>query len=57
MPAGVVHRIPVRGESAMCFLQAARQSILLLRHYNEMNMIGHQAVADQFHALSLDTLL
>jgi hypothetical protein len=47
MPAGMIHRVPVRSESTVCLLQAARQSILVLRHSNEMNVIGHQAITDQ----------
>jgi hypothetical protein len=41
----------------MYLLQAARQSVLLLWDGNEMNVIGHQAIADQFYPVSLDTLL
>ena len=31
--------------------------VLALGHSNEMNVIRHQAVADQFHAMSLHALL
>ena len=31
--------------------------VLALGHSNEMNVIRHQAVADQFHAMSLNALL
>jgi hypothetical protein len=41
----------------MCFLQAARQSILVLRHSNEVDVIGHQAITDQLDAVSLYSLL
>jgi hypothetical protein len=41
----------------MCILQAGRQSFLLVWDGNEMNVIGHQAIADQFYPVSFDALL
>jgi hypothetical protein len=41
----------------MCLLQAARQSVLLVWDGYEMNVIGHEAIADQFYPVSLDALL
>ena len=41
----------------MCILQAARQSFLLVWDGNEMNVSGHQAIADQFYPVSFDALL
>jgi hypothetical protein len=54
--AGVIDRIPIRGEPAMGILQTARQSVLLVWHGNEMNVIRHQAIADQLYPVSLDAL-
>jgi hypothetical protein len=42
-----------RHEPAMCILQAARQSALLVWDGYEMNVIGHEAIADQFYLVSL----
>ena len=41
----------------MGLLQAARQRVCTSRHSNKMNVIGHQAVADQLHPVPLDALL
>jgi len=41
----------------MCFLQAARQGILLMGDGNQMDVIAHQAIPYQFHTVSLDALL
>jgi hypothetical protein len=41
----------------MCIFQAACQGVLLVRDGNEMNVIGHQAIADQFYPVPLDALL
>ena len=41
----------------MYILQATRQSVLLVWDGNEMNVVGHQAIADQFYPLSLEALL
>jgi hypothetical protein len=38
-------------------LQAARQRVSTSRHSNKMDVIGHQAVADQLHPVSPDALL
>src|SRR5258708_1523811 len=38
-------------------LQATRQSVLLVCDGNEMNVVGHQAIADKFYPVSLDALL
>jgi hypothetical protein len=40
----------------MYLFQAPRQSVLVSRHGNEMHMIGHETVADEFHTMSLDSL-
>jgi hypothetical protein len=37
--------------------QAARQRVSTSRHGNKMDVIGHQAVADQLHPVPLDALL
>jgi hypothetical protein len=55
--AGAIDGIPVRGKPAVYILQAARQSVFLVWDSNEMNVIGHQAIADQFYSVSLDALL
>ena len=41
----------------MDILQATRQSVLPVGDGNEMNVIGHQAIANQFYPVSLDALL
>jgi hypothetical protein len=41
----------------MHVLQATRQGVPLVWDGNEMNVIGHQAIADQFYPLSLEALL
>jgi hypothetical protein len=41
----------------MHILQATRQGVPLVWDGNEMNVIGHQAIADQFYPVSLDALL
>ena len=41
----------------MYILQGTRQSVLLVWDGNEMNVIGHQAIADQFYTVPLDALL
>jgi hypothetical protein len=41
----------------MYILQATRQSVPPVWDGNEMNVIGHQAIADQFYPVSLDALL
>ena len=38
----------------MDILQAARQGVFLLWDGNEMDVVGHQAIADQRHPVSLD---
>jgi hypothetical protein len=41
----------------MYILQATRQRVFLVWDSEEMNVIGHQAIGDQFYAVSLDSLL
>jgi len=41
----------------MYILQATRQSVPPVWDGNEMDVIGHQAIADQFYPVSLDALL
>ena len=41
----------------MYILQATRQSIRLVWDGNEMKVVGHQAIADQFYPVSLQALL
>ncbi len=41
----------------MGILQAARQGVLFVRDGNDRNVIGHQAIANQFYPVSLDALL
>jgi hypothetical protein len=55
--AGVVDRIPIGGKSSMYILQATRRRAPPVWDGNEMNVIGHQAIADQFYPVSLDALL
>lgn len=40
----------------MCLLKTAGKTIPRSRHRDEMDMIGHQAVADQLYTVTLDAL-
>ena len=54
--AGAMPSIPIGGIPAVCMLQGLRQSICLVGNHNEMDMIGHQAIAEQGHLAALDVL-
>ena len=41
----------------MCFLQAAREGFHVVGDRNQMDVIAHQAISDQFHTVSLHALL
>jgi hypothetical protein len=55
--AGVIDCIPIGGKPPMYVLQATRQSVPPVWDGNEMNVIRHQAKADQSYPVSLDALL
>jgi hypothetical protein len=57
MPAGVIGCIPIARETTVCLLQATRQCIFILGHSDQMDVIGHQAIADEFYAMLPNTLL
>jgi hypothetical protein len=45
MPARAMLRVPIRRVSSVRLLQRRSQTVRLMRHQHQMNMIGHQAVA------------
>jgi hypothetical protein len=47
MPARFVGSIPVGSVSSVGLLQCLRQPIRHVRNGNQVNMIGHEAIADQ----------
>jgi ATP-dependent protease Clp ATPase subunit len=57
VPAGAIEDVPVGSKPAMGIFQAARQCVLFSRHGDQMNVIGHQAIADQIGSVSLHALM
>ncbi len=56
MAAGMIHGIPVGSEPSMYLLKTAGKAVLGSRHRDEMDMIGHQAVADEVYTMAPDSL-
>ena len=56
VPSGMVDGVPIRRVTAMCLLHGLCQSVHLCWNGYQMDMIGHQAVADQRHAVQLNVL-
>ncbi len=54
--SGMVDRVPIRRVTAMGLLHGLCQSVHLGWNGHQMDMIGHQAVADQRHAVQLNVL-
>lgn len=46
--------IPIGGIAAVRVLQSLRQSIGFVGNHDEMDVIGHQAIAEQGHLAALD---
>jgi len=56
MPRRVVERVPVGGKPAVCLLQRACQYIGLPWDGDKVDMVRHQAVADQCYAVQFRAL-
>jgi hypothetical protein len=51
MPRRVVECVPVGGKPAVRLLQRARQSLGLPWNGHKVDMVGHQAVADERYSM------
>jgi hypothetical protein len=54
--AGMMDSIPVGGVSAVCVLQRPAKGVWLPWRDKEVNMVGHETVADKRQAVQLNTL-
>jgi hypothetical protein len=48
--------IPIGSVSAMCVLQSPREGVRLAWSHDEMDMVGHQTVANERQAVQLNAL-
>lgn len=54
MAAGVMGGVPIGSVSAMCVLQSPREGASLAWSHDEMDMVGHQTVANERQAVQLN---
>ena len=57
MPGRMMTRIPIRGIPPLSVLQRQPQTIGIVGHRDQVYMVGHQAVADQFYPVQGNALL
>jgi hypothetical protein len=53
MTARPMYRVPVDSVAPVCILQRQRQTAAIVGYHNQMHVVGHQAVTDQYHSVEL----